>query len=200
MFISHARTSDATPWRQFDTGERISQAQYEAAAAAGGALADLLWSYDPRPELAVGRPNPILTTFRERTAMDPEFEHNSLWSQAQDALDAVQGNDITWWCTQTGQEVTAEHLAHAGKVLAKLVALTAPVPPEWNPLEMVVAQALWFSDMANKAITTHWNDLGEVGQEAYRKDAAGLLRAFELGGLAIVPAHLLRVEEIPARA
>ncbi len=109
MFISHARTSDATPWRHFETGERISQAQHDVAAAAGGALADLLWSYDPRPELAVGRPNPILTMFRERAALDPDFEHNSMWSQAQDALDAVQNNELTWWCTQTGQEVTAEH-------------------------------------------------------------------------------------------
>lgn len=97
------------------------------------------------------------------------------------------------WATADGME--ALMLATDAEV-----AFTAPAPPERNPLEMVVAQALWFSDMANKAITTHWNDLGGVGQEAYRNDAAGLLRAFELGGLALVPAHLLRVEEIPARA
>ena len=200
MYVSHSRTSDATPWRHFETGERISQAQLESLTETYGVMVGAIWSYDPRPELAVGHPNPILKMFRERAALDPDFEHNSMWSQAQDALDAVQNNELTWWCTQTGQEVTAEHLAHAEKVLAKLVALTEHAPPQRNPLEMVVAQALWFSDMANKAITTHWSDLGEVGQEAYQKDAAGLLRAFELGGFALVPAHLLRVEEIPARA
>ncbi len=38
MFISHARTSDATPWRHFETGERISQAQHDQGSRASPRL------------------------------------------------------------------------------------------------------------------------------------------------------------------